>query len=287
MSTASTSADRRPFPLRRTSSTASSWSRSSSRSPSPPASSSRGRTYTPKPFDIPVYFYPSGIYSLSAIAIRAFLLGTTFASSFLLAYLLRSTYPQLPLFVTALSLFHFLEFWTTAEYNTRKAKVSSYLLTNNGMAYNLAHTAAFTEGLLEWLVWGRGEGWKGEWASGRLWIVGVVLILGGQVARSLAMVHAGTNFSHLVAYRKEEGHVLVKSGIFRYLRHPSYFGFFWWGLGTQIMLGNPVCFVGYTLVLWKFFSHRIRGEEELLVEFFEDEYLEYRARTRTFIPFIQ
>ncbi|PWW71849.1 ICMT-domain-containing protein [Tuber magnatum] len=256
MSTTSASTDWYPFPPHRTSSTASSRSSSSSPPPHPPSSSRR--IYTPKPFDIPIYFYPSGIYSLSAIAIRAFLLGSTFASSLLLAYLLRSTYPQLLLFVTALSLFHFLEFWTTAAYNTRKAKVSSYLLTNNGMAYNLAHTAALAEGLVEWLV-----------------------------ARSLAMVHAGTNFSHLVAYRKEEGHVLVKSGIYRYLRHPSYFGFFWWGLGTQIMLGNPVCFVGYSLVLWKFFSHRIRGEEESLVEFFEDEYLEYRARTSTFIPFIQ
>ena len=160
---------------------------------------------------------------------------------------------------------------------------------------------------MEWLVWGKGEGWKGEWTGGGLWIVGVVLMLVGQVARSLAMIHAGTNFSHLVAYRKEEGHVLVKSGIYRfvfitlscflfsfffadwnrYLRHPSYFGFFWWGLGTQIMLGNPVCFVGYSLVLWKFFNNRIRGEEELLVEFFEDEYQEYRARTPAFIPFIQ
>jgi len=139
------------------------------------------------------------------------------------------------------------------------------------------------------LVWGKGgKGWKGEWTSGGgLWILGVVLMLVGQVARSLAMIHAGTNFSHLVAYRREEGHVLVKSGIYWYLRHPSYFGFFWWGLGTQIMLGNPVCFVGYTLVLWKFFNNRIRGEEELLVEFFEDEYQEYRARTPTLIPFIQ
>lgn len=70
---------------------------------------------------------------------------------------------------------------------------------------------------MEWLVWGKGgKGWKGEWISGggRLWIVGVVLMLVGQVARSLAMIHAGTNFSHLVAYRREEGHVLVKSGIY-------------------------------------------------------------------------
>ncbi|RPB02239.1 ICMT-domain-containing protein [Choiromyces venosus 120613-1] len=258
MSTVSTS-DWHPFPPRRTSSTSSSRSPSPSPAPRQPLSPTTSRsTYRPKPFDIPIYFYPSGIYSLSAIAIRAFLLGSAFATSLLLAFHFRSKYPQLSLFITALSLFHFLEFWTTAAYNTRKAKVSSYLLINNGMAYNLAHSAAFMEGVVEWLI-----------------------------ARSLAMVHAGTNFSHLVAYRKEEDHVLVKTGIYRYLRHPSYFGFFWWGLGTQIMLGNPVCFVGYMVVLWKFFSARVRGEEELLVDFFEDEYQEYRARTPTLIPFIR
>lgn len=82
----------------------------------------------------------------------------------------------------------------------------------------------------------------------------------GQLARSYAMAHAGTNFSHVVVMNREQGHVLVKTGIYAYIRHPSYFGFFWWGMGTQFMLGNPVCTVGYALALWKFFSSRIRGE---------------------------
>jgi hypothetical protein len=62
-----------------------------------------------------------------------------------------------------------------------------------------------------------------------------------------------------VQSKHQAGHVLVKSGLYGYLRHPSYFGFFWWGLGTQLVLGNAVCFVGYALVLWRFFSSRIRG----------------------------
>lgn len=81
----------------------------------------------------------------------------------------------------------------------------------------------------------------------------------GQLARSYAMAHAGTNFSHVVVMNREQDHVLVKTGIYAFIRHPSYFGFFWWGVGTQFMLGNPVCAVGYAVVLWKFFSSRIRG----------------------------
>ena len=46
---------------------------------------------------------------------------------------------------------------------------------------------------------------------------------------------------------------------FRWFRHPSYAGFFYWALGTQLVLQNPVSFVFYAAVLYKFFSRRIRG----------------------------
>jgi protein-S-isoprenylcysteine O-methyltransferase len=61
-----------------------------------------------------------------------------------------------------------------------------------------------------------------------------------------------------VQFYKREDHVLITSGIYRYIRHPSYFGFFYWALGTQLLLENPFSFVAYALVLWKFFSHRVR-----------------------------
>ena len=91
------------------------------------------------------------------------------------------------------------------------------------------------------------------------------------------MIHAGSNFSHIMAHRKAEGHVLVTSGIYRleptsitgdmllmsrlvsYLRHPSYTGFFYWALGTQLVLQNPLSFVLYLCILWRFFYQRIRG----------------------------
>lgn len=43
---------------------------------------------------------------------------------------------------------------------------------------------------------------------------GVVLALLGQVLRSTAMIHAATNFSHQVAFRKAESHQLVTNGIY-------------------------------------------------------------------------
>lgn len=40
------------------------------------------------------------------------------------------------------------------------------------------------------------------------------LVALGQVVRSAAMIHANTNFSHAVAYRKREQHRLVTDGIY-------------------------------------------------------------------------
>ena len=89
---------------------------------------------------------------------------------------------------------------------------------------------------------------------------GLVMLLLGQVVRSTAMVQAGSNFNHTVQREKASGHELVTGGIYGWLRHPSYFGFFWWGLGTQVVSGNTLCLVGYAVVLWRFFKDRIQSE---------------------------
>lgn len=52
------------------------------------------------------------------------------------------------------------------------------------------------------------------------------------------------------------------------------------------MCGNTICLLGYIIVLQRFFSRRIDGEEQLLVRFFGDEYVGYRARSWVGIPFI-
>ncbi|KAG5459169.1 MAG: hypothetical protein BJ554DRAFT_462 [Olpidium bornovanus] len=50
------------------------------------------------------------------------------------------------------------------------------------------------------------------------------------------------------------------------------------------MMANPVCTVIYAGVLHRFFSRRIAWEEETLVNFFGEDYSEYRAATPTLMP---
>jgi protein-S-isoprenylcysteine O-methyltransferase len=247
--------------------------------------------------------YPAGQRSLSGIALRAFLLGSTLGLSICAAILLlyhRQHLWRAPFFVASLCVFHFLEFWTTAEFNTPTATIAAFLFTN-GKHYRQAHTFALIETVITSFFFPE---WQSRVNPPLVIFLGLAMMLVGQGVRTIAMAQAGTNFNHQVQSKRNYGHELVTTGLYYYFRHPSYFGFFWWGLGTQIVLGNAVSFVGYVGVLWYFFNTRIRrkfalvtrsvvneaefgvDEEKHLVEFFGDEYVAYRARTSVWIPFI-
>lgn len=88
---------------------------------------------------------------------------------------------------------------------------------------------------------------------------GLTLVTLGQILRSTAMITAASNFSHLIQYSKAAEHTLVRTGIYAWSRHPSYFAFFYWALGTQIFVGNPVAFLAFFFILYRFFSGRIQG----------------------------
>ncbi|PHH71378.1 hypothetical protein CDD82_6544 [Ophiocordyceps australis] len=258
-------------------------SASSSGSSSP---SSISLFYSPED-DVIKHFAAGQPRSLSGIAIRAFCLGSAFTIGTALGIALPLLYPDTPFwrpafFLAALAAFHFLEFWTTAARNHCAARVDSFLLTANWPAYAIAHAAAFAECTLVGLLW-PDRHWPG--AAVTTWL-GFVLVLLGQAVRSAAMLHAGTSFNHQIQTRKSVSHCLVTSGIYSRLRHPSYFGFFYWSLGTQLAMGNVFCFFAYTIVLWSFFHSRIRVEEAKLVEFFGQDYLDYRKRVGTSIPFV-
>ncbi|KAH8696004.1 prenyl cysteine carboxyl methyltransferase Ste14 [Talaromyces proteolyticus] len=240
----------------------------------------------------PSSLLPGGKMSLSGISNRAFILGVVLGVTSVITILLAlqptpTPLWRVPFFISSLCFFHYLEFWVTAEYNTRYADVSSFLLSANGAAYNIAHGSAIVECLVSHWLAPNGYIFNPDSViSVSVTIVGLVLMIIGQIVRTSAMATAGSNFNHVVQVEHRQGHVLVTSGIYRLLRHPSYFGFFWWGLGTQMVLKNVICFIGYALVLWRFFYSRIQREERFLVSFFGDNYVAYKRRTLVGIPFV-
>jgi len=183
-------------------------------------------------------------------------------------------------FIASWAAFHWGEYAVAAGWNRNRCSVDSFLL-ENGIGYHIANGVSLVEFVLTTLF---APNFKRYPAVAQL---GMVLTLIGQVLRSTAMIHAASNFSHQLVTRKEDEHRLVTTGIYAWLRHPSYTGFFYWSLGTQIALQNPLSFVAFTAVLWRFFSNRIKVEERYLISFFGKNYETYRKTVGTWIPFVR
>jgi len=175
--------------------------------------------------------------------------------------------------------FHWGEYAVCAGWNRARCSVDSFLL-ENGKEYNIANAVAVTEFVITMYF--------APQVKSHTYVTyfGIVLTLASQYLRSAAMITAASNFSHQIVWRREEDHRLVTDGVYRYFRHPSYAGFFYWSLGTQLVLQNPISFIGYAVAVWKFFARRVPIEERYLIHFFGDEYKNYRRRVRTWIPFI-
>jgi protein-S-isoprenylcysteine O-methyltransferase Ste14 len=83
----------------------------------------------------------------------------------------------------------------------------------------------------------------------------------------------------------QPGHKLVTSGVYRFIRHPSYLGLLVNSLGWALAFHSGVG-VFLTALLIQPLVARIRAEERLLRSYFGGEYDFYRSRTSRLIPWV-
>ncbi|PWN21392.1 ICMT-domain-containing protein [Microstroma glucosiphilum] len=217
---------------------------------------------------------------LSPANLTRYLSGRASATSEAIAVTGRIFAPQLGLYLAFWGSFHLLEFLVTARWNPSRLMKDSFLLLN-GWNYHAAHLLGILEFILESLLF---PSHKSPLTF--LNYLGLCTVLLGQYLRSTAMIHASSNFSHIVASNKRPDHMLVKTGLYSLVRHPSYTGFFVWAVGTQLLLANPISTVVFIGVLWRFFQQRIQNEEKHLISFFGEEYKEYKRQVPSGIPFV-
>lgn len=183
------------------------------------------------------------------------------------------------IYLALLSLFHFSEFMAIAVCNPKSLSTDSFVI-NHSLQYTIAAMSSWIEFFLESHFFPQLKEFK------LFWIVGAMVCIAGEVLRKLAMVTASNNFTHLVQFDRSPEHKLIRHGIYSVMRHPSYVGWFWWSIGTQIVMANPVCAVLYTLASWMFFKDRIFVEEITLINFFGHEYIAYKKEVPTGLPYI-
>ncbi len=114
-----------------------------------------------------------------------------------------------------------------------------------------------------------------RWAGAALGCAALVLF--AWVHRAL-----GANYSWLLQLR--EGHTLVTSGPYRWVRHPMYTAFILLHMAAALLSANA--FLGLTWLggLALLLAGRVRREEAMLTEAFGTKYKAYMARTGRFLP---
>lgn len=175
-----------------------------------------------------------------------------------------------------LAFYHLMEFLSTALFNNRAVDDDSFILEDWDMHW------VTVASVVEYVVRTKWLGWP---VNSSISILGIIIVVVGQFTRTLAMYTARESFNHYIQRQQTETHRLVTHGIYSVLRHPSYFGFWWWYIGLQLYLNNLILGLVGGYILCRFFRKRVEYEEELLVSFFK-EYESYRKRTRTGIPFV-
>ena len=116
--------------------------------------------------------------------------------------------------------------------------------------------------------------------SGRLWIIGLALIVIGEAWRLWGVAAAGTTTRR----RSRNVQRLVTYGPFAWSRNPLYNGNFliWMGF---VVISGVFWFLPIAIVLFAIeYSLIVRFEEGVLESTFGDEYLAYKSRTPRWLP---
>ena len=81
-----------------------------------------------------------------------------------------------------------------------------------------------------------------------------------------------------------EGHKLVTSGVFRYIRHPMYSAHFLWGIAQALLIHNWIAGLASLIVMLPMYFLRVRREEKMMLEQFGEQYRTYMSQTGRIFP---
>ena len=114
-------------------------------------------------------------------------------------------------------------------------------------------------------------------------ILGVALIVAGFSIMIIA--HIILRWSHVSTLAIRENHKLRTNWLYRFVRHPLYFGAILIAIGVPVSVASMKGFL-VMLLLIPIVLIRIRLEEKMLIEAFGDEYRNYMKTTKKLFPFV-
>jgi protein-S-isoprenylcysteine O-methyltransferase Ste14 len=110
----------------------------------------------------------------------------------------------------------------------------------------------------------------------------LALTVAGLAFTVWARVHLGRNWSGTVTLK--EGHELIRTGPYAYVRHPIYAGLMVALLGSAVACGELRALIGFVIVTAAL-VRKLRIEERFMRESFPEQYRDYCAEVPALIPF--
>lgn len=159
------------------------------------------------------------------------MLGYAFGIGLLVALMAPSSWQMFGAYIIILTSFHYSEFLSIAWINPSSLSVDSFIL-NHSTAYGVAACFSWVEFI------GERHYLPGIKEPSFISYFGIILCVCGEVLRKLAMFTAKHNFSHIIQSVKMDNHELITYGVYKFFRHPSYVGWFYWSIGTQVRISN-------------------------------------------------
>ena len=119
--------------------------------------------------------------------------------------------------------------------------------------------------------------------SDALFVVGLTIALLGVVFMIWARQHLGLYWSGTITLK--EGHRLIRTGPYRFVRHPIYSGFVLAIAGSGLAQGNLRGLLAIAIAVTAY-ARKIRLEESWLAAHFGEEYARFQREVRALIPLV-
>jgi len=113
-------------------------------------------------------------------------------------------------------------------------------------------------------------------------LVGLMFLVLGYAIRATAILTLGKYFTGVVVIKND--HQLIRTGPYRYLRHPAYTGTLLAHLGLGLAFANWFSLLFSTVPFLLAAMYRMRVEERALAETFGAEYSTYCETSKRLIP---
>ncbi len=153
-----------------------------------------------------------------------------------------------------------------------------------GRGFLLLTTVVTTIGMIGLVLYLLSPPW---WTWTRLpvgeWVQWLGVLLAVLPLFFLAWVHRHLDTQWSIALELQQGHKLITTGPYERIRHPMYLGVFVYTIGLVLISLDLLVAVFFLFTIWVNYR-RIPEEEQMMIDQFGEEYLEYVKRSGKLLP---